>query len=91
MDKNKTTLFFLLGDREKGWIPNEVHQKALGHLLDEAGLTEKYNCIIYHYGLQIKAIGTEELLKDVRVITVREEEYRDFLNEIEEESKNVSS
>lgn len=43
---------FKLGDPQKGWIPNETHQRALASMLQQATFDPNFS-LIYHYGLQV--------------------------------------
>ena len=44
---------FKLGDQNRGWIPNESHQRALAGMLQQASFDPNFS-LIYHYGLQIE-------------------------------------
>jgi len=44
---------FKLGDPQKGWIPDESHQRALAQMLQNANFDPNFS-LIYHYGLQVE-------------------------------------
>ena len=46
---------FKLGDPQKGWIPDETHQRALSQMLQNANMDPNFS-LIYHYGLQVEYI-----------------------------------
>ena len=43
---------FKLGDPQKGWIPNETHQRALASMLQQSTFDPNFS-LIYHYGLSV--------------------------------------
>jgi ribosomal protein L12E/L44/L45/RPP1/RPP2 len=46
---------FKLGDPQKGWIPDETHQRALSQMLQQANFDPNFS-LIYHYGLNVEYI-----------------------------------
>ena len=44
---------YKLGDPNKGWIPNDSHQKALAQMLQQAAFDPNFS-LIYHYGLNVE-------------------------------------
>lgn len=50
---------FKLGDPQKGWIPDESHQRELAKMLQEANFDPNFS-LIYHYGLQVEYITVAE-------------------------------
>lgn len=46
---------FKLGDPQKGWIPDETHQRALSQMLQQANFDPNFS-LIYHYGLNVDYI-----------------------------------
>jgi hypothetical protein len=46
---------FKLGDPQKGWIPNETHQRALAQMLQQATFDPNFS-LIYHYGLNVETV-----------------------------------
>lgn len=46
---------FKLGDSQKGWIPDESHQKALASMLQQANFDPNFS-LIYHYGLEVDVL-----------------------------------
>lgn len=46
---------FKLGDPQKGWIPNETHQRALATMLQQATFDPNFS-LIYHYGLNVEYV-----------------------------------
>jgi hypothetical protein len=46
---------FKLGDPQKGWIPNETHQRALASMLQQATFDPNFS-LIYHYGLNVEYV-----------------------------------
>jgi hypothetical protein len=50
---------FKLGDPQKGWIPDESHQRALAQMLQNANFDPNFS-LIYHYGLQVEYITVAE-------------------------------
>jgi len=46
---------FKLGDPQKGWIPDETHQRAIAQMLEHANMDPNFS-LIYHYGLQVEYI-----------------------------------
>jgi len=44
---------FKLGDPQKGWIPNETHQRALAQMLQQSTFDPNFS-LIYHYGLNVE-------------------------------------
>jgi hypothetical protein len=43
---------FKLGDPQRGWIPDETHQRALAQMLQQAHFDPHFS-LIYHYGLSV--------------------------------------
>lgn len=60
-DKSKPVLLVRLGDKEKGWIPSELHSNAFMKLAEEVGLTDKYNVITYHYGIELQVVDPSNI------------------------------
>ena len=50
---------FKLGDKQKGWIPDESHQRALAQMLQQANFDPNF-ALIYHYGLEVDYITVAE-------------------------------
>ena len=50
---------FKLGDPQKGWIPDESHQKALASMLQQANFDPNFS-LIYHYGLNVEYVTVAE-------------------------------
>lgn len=50
---------FKLGDKQKGWIPDESHQRALAQMLQQANFDPNF-ALIYHYGLDVEYITVAE-------------------------------
>jgi len=46
---------FKLGDANKGWIPNETHQRALAQMLQQSTFDPNFS-LIYHYGLNVEYV-----------------------------------
>jgi hypothetical protein len=55
-ESNRPILIFKLGDRAKGWIPNKEHERALIKKLKDAHVDDKYNIVIYHYGVEVSKV-----------------------------------
>lgn len=54
---------FKLGDPQKGWIPNESHQRALAQMLQQAAFDPNF-ALIYHYALQVEYVTVaDKILK----------------------------
>jgi hypothetical protein len=54
---------FKLGDKQRGWIPNANHQKALAQMLQQANFDPNFS-LIYHYGLEVEYITVaDKILK----------------------------
>ena len=50
---------FKLGDKQRGWIPDVTHQRALAQRLQEATFDPNFS-LIYHYGLDVEYITVSD-------------------------------
>lgn len=42
-----------LGQREKGWIPNNTHFDNARKQLKASGVDKTHNIILFHYGIEV--------------------------------------
>jgi len=55
-EAGRHTMFIKLGNADKGWIPNEIHEIELIKKLKAAKVDEDFNIVIFHYGLHTEVV-----------------------------------
>jgi hypothetical protein len=89
--KDKPIILVRLGDKEKRWIPSKEHFDSFTKLAEESGLTEKFNIIVFHYGIDVQLLDTKKQLEDYGLTIMDETKFKEFIaiGKFKEENKDV--
>ena len=59
--EKKPVLLVKLGDAKTGWIPDHEHSVAFAEMAKVVGLTDTFNLIIYHYGIDCTVLSADKI------------------------------
>jgi len=80
---DKPILLIRLGDKEKGWIPDKSYEDVSMKQAEASGLTDKFNTILFHYGIDVQLLETKMKLEDYGLKIVDEEKFENFIKSSE--------
>lgn len=87
---DRPILLVKLGDKAKGWIPSESHKIAFIKMAKKVGLTDKFNLIIYHYGIEVELLGNDKKLEEYGLQIVDEKKFDAFTKKMWKKVKQMN-
>lgn len=82
---DKPILVIKLGDKEKGWIPSKESFKAVEEFVEKSELREKFNVLIFHYGIEVEIINSSKDLGLYGLQIVDEDKFYQFVENYEKQ------